>query len=43
MFMFAIAAGFIAGEGLGGVFNALLAIVKADGSRKFSVTVFNQN
>ena len=33
MYMFAISAGMLAGEGLGGVLQALLAIVKADGSR----------
>ncbi|KAL4245457.1 oligopeptide OPT transporter family protein [Abortiporus biennis] len=32
MYMFAIAAGLLAGEGLGGVFQALLAVVKVDGS-----------
>ncbi|KAI0760527.1 oligopeptide transporter [Fomes fomentarius] len=32
MYMFAISAGMLAGEGLGGVLQALLAIVKADGS-----------
>ena len=31
MYMFAIAAGLLAGEGLGGVFQALLAICKVDG------------
>ncbi len=33
MYMFAVSAGMLAGEGLGGVLQALLAIVKADGSR----------
>lgn len=33
LYMFAIAAGLLAGEGLGGVFQALLAICKVDGSR----------
>ncbi|OBZ67655.1 hypothetical protein A0H81_12190 [Grifola frondosa] len=32
MYMFAVAAGFLAGEGLGGVFQALLAVAKVDGS-----------
>lgn len=31
MYMFALSAGLLAGEGLGGVFQALLAIVKVDG------------
>lgn len=31
MYMFAIAAGLLAGEGLGGVFQALLAVAKVDG------------
>lgn len=31
MFMFAISAGMLAGEGLGGVFQALLAIIGVDG------------
>lgn len=34
MYMFAIAAGLLAGEGMGGVFQALLAVAKVDGSRK---------
>ena len=34
MYMFAIAAGLLAGEGLGGVFQALLAIIGADGGSK---------
>lgn len=33
MYMFAIAAGLLAGEGLGGVFSALLAVAGVDGSR----------
>ncbi|KAI0356330.1 OPT oligopeptide transporter [Trametes cingulata] len=33
MYMFAVAAGMLAGEGLGGVLQALLAIAKVDGSR----------
>lgn len=32
MYCFAVAAGFTAGEGLGGCLNALLAIVGADGA-----------
>ncbi|KAG6899675.1 hypothetical protein C0993_008029, partial [Termitomyces sp. T159_Od127] len=32
MYMFAVAAGLVAGEGLGGVFQALLAIIGVDGS-----------
>ncbi|OCH86719.1 OPT oligopeptide transporter [Obba rivulosa] len=32
MYMFAVAAGLLAGEGIGGVFQALLAVAKADGS-----------
>jgi len=35
MYMFAIAAGMLAGEGLGGVFQALLAIIGVDGGSKF--------
>jgi uncharacterized oligopeptide transporter (OPT) family protein len=31
MLMFAVAAGMLAGEGLGGVFQALLAVAKVDG------------
>jgi uncharacterized oligopeptide transporter (OPT) family protein len=34
MYMFAIAAGMLAGEGLGGVFQALLAVAKVDGGRE---------
>ncbi|KAG6888288.1 hypothetical protein C0995_009402 [Termitomyces sp. Mi166 len=34
MYMFAVAAGLVAGEGLGGVFQALLAIIGVDGSSK---------
>jgi uncharacterized oligopeptide transporter (OPT) family protein len=34
MYMFAIAAGLLAGEGLGGVFQALLAIIGVDGGSK---------
>ncbi|KAK7462797.1 hypothetical protein VKT23_007378 [Stygiomarasmius scandens] len=33
MYMFAIAAGLLAGEGLGGVFNALLAVIGVDGGK----------
>lgn len=33
MYMFAVSAGLLAGEGLGGVFQALLAVAKVDGSR----------
>ncbi|KAM6503272.1 oligopeptide transporter [Amanita muscaria] len=32
MYMFAVAAGIVAGEGLGGVFQALLAVIGIDGS-----------
>ncbi|KAK7676399.1 hypothetical protein QCA50_011467 [Cerrena zonata] len=32
MYMFAVSAGMLAGEGLGGVFQALLAVAKVDGS-----------
>ncbi|KAK1226738.1 hypothetical protein PQX77_010283 [Marasmius sp. AFHP31] len=32
LYMFAISAGLLAGEGLGGVFNALLAVIGVDGS-----------
>jgi len=32
MYMFAISAGLLAGEGLGGVFQALLAVAGVDGS-----------
>ncbi|KAF8182073.1 oligopeptide transporter [Pholiota molesta] len=38
MYMFAVAAGMLAGEGLGGVFQALLAVVGVDGS-KFGTSV----
>jgi hypothetical protein len=34
MYMFAISAGMLAGEGLGGVFQAFLAIVGVDGGSK---------
>jgi hypothetical protein len=34
MYMFAVSAGMLAGEGLGGVFQALLAILNVDGGRK---------
>lgn len=34
MYMFAISAGMLAGEGLGGVFQALLAIIGVDGGSK---------
>ena len=34
LYMFAIAAGLLAGEGLGGVFNALLAVIGVDGGGK---------
>ena len=37
MYMFALAAGLLAGEGLGGVMQALLAVAKVDGSRKCSL------
>jgi len=33
MYMFAISAGLLAGEGLGGVFQALLSVANVDGSR----------
>ncbi|KAL0569402.1 hypothetical protein V5O48_012567, partial [Marasmius crinis-equi] len=33
LYMFAIAAGLLAGEGLGGVFNALLAVIGVDGGK----------
>jgi uncharacterized oligopeptide transporter (OPT) family protein len=33
MYMFAVAAGMLAGEGLGGVLQALLAVAKVDGGR----------
>jgi uncharacterized oligopeptide transporter (OPT) family protein len=32
MYMFPVAAGLLAGEGLGGVFSALLAVAGVDGS-----------
>jgi len=35
MYMFAIAAGLLAGEGLGGVFQALLSVIGVDGGSKF--------
>lgn len=35
MYMFAISAGLLAGEGLGGVFQALLAVAGVDGGGKF--------
>ncbi len=34
MYMFSVAAGMLAGEGLGGVLQALLAVAKVDGSRE---------
>ena len=34
MYMFAISAGLLAGEGLGGVFQALLAVARVGGSDK---------
>ena len=34
MYMFAVAAGMLAGEGLGGVLQALLAVAKVDGTRE---------
>lgn len=37
MYMFALAAGLLAGEGLGGVLQALLAVAKVDGSCKYRV------
>ena len=40
MFMFAIAAGMLAGEGLGGVFQALLAVAKVDGGRESILSRF---
>jgi uncharacterized oligopeptide transporter (OPT) family protein len=33
MYMFAVSAGLLAGEGLGGVFQALLAIAGVDGGK----------
>lgn len=33
MYMFAVAAGLLAGEGLGGVFQALLAVIGVDGGK----------
>lgn len=33
MYMFAVSAGMLAGEGLGGVFQALLAIIGVDGGK----------
>ncbi|ESK88593.1 oligopeptide transporter [Moniliophthora roreri MCA 2997] len=33
LYMFAVAAGLLAGEGLGGVFNALLAVIGVDGGK----------
>lgn len=38
MYMFAVSAGLLAGEGLGGVFQALLAIIGVDGG-KFGTTI----
>ena len=35
MYMFALSAGMLAGEGLGGVLQALLAVAKVDGSREW--------
>lgn len=35
MYMFAVSAGMLAGEGLGGVFQALLAVAKVDGGRMY--------
>lgn len=40
MYMFAVAAGMLAGEGLAGVFQALLAIIGVDGGRKCFFFVF---
>lgn len=42
MFMFPIAAGMLAGEGLGGVFQALLAVIGVDGGSK-CFSWFDQN
>ena len=44
MYMFAISAGLLAGEGLGGVFQALLAVAGVDGGGKlffFSTTTID--
>lgn len=37
MYMFPIAAGLMAGEGLGGVVGAILAVANVDGSSEFLV------
>jgi uncharacterized oligopeptide transporter (OPT) family protein len=39
MYMFAIAAGMLAGEGLGGVFQALLAVAKVDGGAGYGTVI----
>lgn len=39
MFMFAISAGMLAGEGLGGVFQALLAVAKVDGGSGYGTAI----
>ena len=41
MYMFALAAGLLAGEGLGGVLQALLAVAGVDGSSEFVVPFIN--
>lgn len=43
MYMFAVAAGGLAGEGLGGVFQALLAVAGVDGTSKSSPFVRRWN
>ncbi|KXN85831.1 putative metal-nicotianamine transporter YSL7 [Leucoagaricus sp. SymC.cos] len=39
MYMFAVSAGLLAGEGLGGVFQALLAIIGVDGGSGFGTAI----
>jgi uncharacterized oligopeptide transporter (OPT) family protein len=39
MYMFALGAGLLAGEGLGGVFQALLAVAKVDGGSGYGTAV----
>lgn len=39
MYMFAISAGMLAGEGLGGVFQALLAVAKVDGGSGYGTYI----
>lgn len=39
MYMFAISAGLLAGEGLGGVFQALLAVAGVDGGSKYPFSI----